>query len=84
MSKMIKSEELDKLFDDGEENVLQYFDLDNVRRPGLEQQKVSISLPSWMIDSLDEEAKRIGVTRQAIIKTWLDEKLVDKQMASSV
>ncbi len=84
MSKMIKSEELDKLFDDGEENVLQYFDLDNVRRPGLEQQKVSISLPGWMIDSLDEEAKRIGVTRQAIIKTWLDEKLVDKRMASSV
>jgi hypothetical protein len=60
----------------------QKIDLDGLKlirfsrtRPGLKQQKVSVSLPDWMVDSLDKEAARIGVTRQAVIKMWLDEKL---------
>jgi hypothetical protein len=28
-----------------------------------------------MIDSLDREAKRLGVTRQSIIKVWIAERL---------
>ena len=34
--------------------------------------------PSWVIDSLDREASRIGVTRQSIIKLWLVERLEEK------
>ena len=30
----ISAEEFDRIFDDGEEDVLQYFDTDNIRRPG--------------------------------------------------
>ncbi|MDP2091845.1 MAG: CopG family transcriptional regulator, partial [Pseudohongiella sp.] len=30
---------------------------------------------SWVIESLDREAARIGVTRQSIIKVWLVERL---------
>jgi hypothetical protein len=67
--------DFDKIFDEGEEDILQYCDLDNIRRPGLEQQKVSISLPKWMISSLDKEAARIGVTKQAVIKLWINEKI---------
>jgi hypothetical protein len=74
-TKQISAEELDRLFDEGEEDVIQYFDLSKARRPGLEQQKISISLPNWMVDSLDREAERVGVTRQAVIKLWLDERL---------
>jgi len=75
MNKTISAEELDRIFDEGEEDILQYCDLNSIRRPGLEQQKISVSLPNWMIDSLDKEAARIGVNRQAVIKLWLDEKL---------
>ena len=69
------AEEMERLFDDGDMKYLEYFDLNQVIRPGLEQEKISVSLPSWMVASLDNEARRIGVTRQAIIKLWLDEKL---------
>jgi hypothetical protein len=73
--KTISAEEFDRIFDEGEEDILQYCDLDSIRRPGLEQEKVSVSLPKWMVSSLDEEAARIGVTRQAVIKLWIDEKI---------
>jgi hypothetical protein len=49
------AEELGRLFDEGEEDVIQYFDLSKTRRPGLEQQKVSISLPNWMLHFNDSE-----------------------------
>jgi hypothetical protein len=73
--KIISAKEFDRIFDEGEEDILQYFDMSKARRPGLEQQKVYVSLPNWMIRLLDDEAERLGVTRQAVIKTWLDEKL---------
>ncbi len=36
---------------------------------------VNVSLPVWMIKGLDKEANRLNIDRQAIIKTWLAEKL---------
>jgi len=36
---------------------------------------VNVDFPTWMIDMLDQEAGRLGVTRQSIIKIWLAEKL---------
>jgi hypothetical protein len=68
-------EQMERLFDAGNEEYLEYFDLNSARRPGLEQQRVNVVLPNWMRGSLDREAERLGVTRQAIIKIWLDEKL---------
>ncbi|MDR2492195.1 MAG: BrnA antitoxin family protein [Coriobacteriales bacterium] len=72
---VIDAEELDRMFDEGDERYLDYFDFSKTTRPGLEQEKVSISLPKWMLSSLDKEAERIGVNRQAVIKMWLDEKI---------
>jgi hypothetical protein len=71
----INAEELDRIFDEGEEDILQYFDVENAVRLNDEQEKLFVSLPIWMIKSLEREATRLGVTRQAIIKIWLDEKL---------
>ena len=39
------------------------------------QKRVNFDFPAWMLDSLDREANRVGVTRQSIIKIWLAERL---------
>jgi len=70
----MKAEELDKRFDEGED-ILEYFDLSTLKRPGLEQKSVDLNFPQWMITRLDEEAKRLGMSRQALIQTWIGERL---------
>ena len=70
----MKAEELDQKFDDGEE-ILQYFDLNSVERPGLEVKQVNVDFPLWMLEALDIESQRLGVHRQVLIKDWIAEKL---------
>ncbi|MGB5158790.1 MAG: hypothetical protein WBN77_15280, partial [Desulfobacterales bacterium] len=65
---------LDKTFDDGK-SILEHLDLSKARRPNQEQKRVNVDFPLWMIQSLDREAKRLGVPRQSIIKIWLAERL---------
>ena len=67
--------ELDKKFDDNEEDILEHFDLSSMRKINQEPKRVNIDFPSWMVKSLDKEAKHIGVSRQAVIKMWLAERL---------
>jgi hypothetical protein len=45
------------------------------RRPELAQKRVNVDFPLWMLQSLDREAKRLGVPRQAVIKVWIAERL---------
>lgn len=71
----MKAEELDKIFDDGKEDILPYLDLTTLRRPNLDQKRVNVDLPVWMIQNLDRQASLIGVTRQSIIKVWLSERI---------
>ena len=40
-----------------------------------DQKRVNVDFPTWMIDSLDREASKLGVTRQSVIKVWLAERL---------
>jgi hypothetical protein len=70
----MKANELDKRFDEGED-ITSELDLANARRPNREQRRVNVDFPVWMIDSLDREARRLGVTRQSIIKVWIAERL---------
>ena len=72
--KYITASEFDEKFDSGED-LSEYLDIDNARRPELEQKKVSVNLPSLMIARLDHEAKKMGITRQSVIKVWIAEKL---------
>ena len=65
----------DKKFDDNKEDILDAFDLSKVRRPNQEQKRVNVDFPTWMVTSLDKEARHLGVTRQSIIKVWLAERL---------
>lgn len=71
----MKTKDLDKMFDDGEKDILQHFDLSQVSRPNLKKERVNVDFPAWMIDDLDKAAATMGVTRQAVIKIWLAERL---------
>ena len=73
-SNFMKAKELDKKFDEGKD-ILKHLDLSKARRPNQEQKRVNVDFPLWMIQSLDKEAKRLGVPRQSIIKIWLAERL---------
>jgi hypothetical protein len=75
----ISTEAFDRKFDAGED-ISRFLDWSTARRPGLEQRRVNVDLPLWMIESLDGEAKRIGVTRQSIVKVWLAERLKAEQL----
>jgi hypothetical protein len=70
----MKAKEFDDKFDRGED-VTSALDLSQARRPTEEQRRVNVDFPAWMIESLDREARRLGVTRQSIIKVWIAERL---------
>ena len=73
----MKAEEIDRKFDAGDD-ITEYLDVSSTRRPGQEMRRVNVDFPGWMVDSLDREAKRLGVTRQSIIKIWIAERLEQK------
>lgn len=70
----MNSSEFDRRFEEGD-SVIDALDLSAARRPRLEQRRVNVDFPIWMIEQLDQEASRLGVTRQSIIKVWLAERL---------
>jgi hypothetical protein len=70
----MKSTKFDAAFDRGDD-VTAALDVTRARRPQQAQRRVNVDFPVWMIDSLDREADRLGVTRQSIIKVWLAERL---------
>ena len=70
----MNSSEFDQRFDAGD-SILEALDLDAARRPRLQQKRVNVDLPLWMVEQLDRDATSLGVTRQSIIKVWLSERL---------
>ncbi len=74
MKARVKAKDFDRKFDRGED-VSAHLDLSKARRPGEDQRRVNVDFPVWMIESLDREARRLGVTRQSIIKVWIAERL---------
>ncbi|MEA5547654.1 CopG family transcriptional regulator [Limnoraphis robusta CCNP1324] len=67
--------DLDRRFDEGEEEILGYFDVDSATRPNRRVKRVNVDFPEWVVEALDREAQRLGVTRQSIIKVWIAERL---------
>ncbi len=70
----MKAKKFDSDFDSGKD-VSAALDVAKARRPLQKQRRVNVDFPDWMIESLDKEASRLGVTRQSIIKVWLAERL---------
>lgn len=71
----MKAKELDRKFDEGAEEIIDALDLSKAKRSMQKQRRVNVDFPGWMVESLDKEASRVGVTRQSIIKVWLAERL---------
>lgn len=70
----MKAKKFDRDFDSGKD-ITSALDVSKARRPLQEQKRVNVDFPAWMVESLDREARRLGVTRQSIIKVWLAERL---------
>jgi hypothetical protein len=70
----ISAEELDQKFDAGED-ISPYLDWSQARRPLVDTKRINVDVPQWMLNLLDLEARRVGVTRQSIVKMWLAERL---------
>jgi len=70
----MKAKKFDQRFDAGAD-ITASLDLSKAKRVLQEQRRVNVDFPTWMIESLDREAGKLGVTRQSIIKVWLAERL---------
>ena len=70
----MKAREFDDAFDAGKD-VDTLVDWSKARRPNVEPRRVNVDFPAWVVDSLDREARRLGITRQALIKTRIAERL---------
>ena len=77
----MKSEKFDQQFQD-DVDITASLDLSKARRVLQTQKRVNVDFPTWMIESLDREAKKLGVTRQSVIKIWLAERLQMQQLQS--
>ena len=70
----MKARDFDKKFDSGD-SIASYLDLSQAKRTNQEIKRVNIDFPVWIIQALDKEAKRLGVSRQALLKIWIAERL---------
>ena len=70
----MKAKKFEQQFDEGVD-LSASLDLSKARRVLQAQKRVNVDFPTWMIDSLDREANKLGVTRQSVIKVWLAERL---------
>ena len=80
--KTITAKEFDEKFDNGED-ITEYLDFSNAVRLKdknlkTKTKKINVDFPEWIIEALDNEAKKIGVTRQSIIKVWIAERLKEE------
>ena len=70
----MKATEFDRKFDDGED-VSDLVDWTRAERPNTRAKRVNVDFPAWVVERLDREAKRLGVTRQSLIKLWIADRL---------
>ena len=78
----MKAKILEKMFDEGQD-ITPHLALSDARRPGHELRRVNVDFPNWIIESLDAQASRLGVTRQSIIKMWIAERLKEEMKRAS-
>lgn len=72
----VTSEDIDRIFDEGGE-VLPHADMSTFERPNqlAKQKRVSVDMTPHMVARLDERALQIGISRQALIKVWISDRL---------
>ena len=63
----MKAKKFEHLFDEGVD-LTASLDLSKAKRVMQAQKRVNVDFPTWMVESLDREASKLGVTRQSVIK----------------
>jgi hypothetical protein len=71
----ISAEEFDRLFDEGEVDILQYCDVENARVVGRETRTVAVDLPIQVFDALEQESGQMGTSVQSLVETWIEERV---------
>ncbi len=71
----ISAEEFDRIFDEGEEDVLQYFDMDNIRRPGRETRTVAVDLPVRVLGSMEKQPQATGSLKSELHESSIEERV---------
>lgn len=71
---MITVKEFDEKFDNGED-ISEYVDWSSARKIHDAPQRVNVDFPRWVVSRLDRESKRLGVSRQSLVKFWITERL---------
>ena len=67
----MKAQDFDSKFEAGED-LTEYLNFSKACRVNQESRRVNIDFPSWVVEGLD---KRLGITRQALVKVWIAERL---------
>lgn len=75
--KTISAAEFDAKFERGED-ISSYLDFNKA----VVVKRVNVDFPSWMIALLDKEALKLNVSRQAIIKMWIHDRLTGHRQSS--
>jgi biotin operon repressor len=75
----MKAKDFDKKFESGEDLTKQ-LDFSKARRVNQESKRVNIDFPVWVVSQLDKQSKRLGITRQALVKVWIAEKLKEERI----
>jgi len=70
----MKARDFEERFDNGED-IADAVDWSKARRPNIETRRVNVDFPAWVVEGLDRQAQRLGVTRQALIKLWIADRL---------
>ena len=70
----MKAKKFEQQFDEGVD-ITASLDISKAKRVLQQQKRVNVDFPTWMVDSLDREASKLGVTRQSVIKLWLADRL---------
>ena len=60
----MKASEFDEKFDRAED-ITEMLDIKKAKRSSQDLKRVNVDIPLWMVELLDQEAKRLGVTRQS-------------------
>jgi hypothetical protein len=71
----MSADEFDRRFDQGESIFELGMKAEDARHPGWETQRVNLDLPKAFLEKLDRAAAQRGIARQALIKSWLYDRL---------
>ena len=82
-TRTITVEEFDRIFDDASDEIDQFVDRSTFKWVEPKPHRVNVDFPPLMVHDLDAVAQKRGVTRQALIKMWLADKLDEHRRATS-